>query len=87
MPPPNAVALLHAAVEAYDAEQAAAQAWFYATAARGRPEIPAAVGHRVELRYRGNGYRLTVLRLGPDDYRIETGQGHADVQIDRFGPI
>ncbi len=86
VPPPNPVALLHAAVEAYDAEQATAQAWFYATATRGRPETPRGVGHRVELRYRGNTYRLTVLRLGREDYRIETAQGHADVQIDRFGP-
>jgi len=87
VPPPNPVALLHSAVEAYDAEQATALAWFYATAERGRPEIPRSVGHRVELHYRGNGYRFTVLRLGPGDYRIETGHGHVDVRVDRFGPF
>ena len=87
VPPPHPVALLHAAVEAYDAEQAIAQDWFYATAVRGRPEIPRSMGHQAELRYRGATYHFTVLRLGPRDYRVETAQGRADVQVDRFGPF
>ena len=87
VPPLDPVALLYAAVEAYDTEHAAAQAWFYATAARGRPEIPRSIGQRVELRYRGAAYRLTVFRLGPGDYRIDTGHGSADVHVDRYGPF
>ena len=87
VPPLDPVALLYAAVEAYDTEHAAAQAWFYATAARGRPEIPRSIGQSVELRYRGAAYRLTVFRLGPGDYRIDTGHGSADVHVDRYGPF
>ena len=87
VPPLDPVALLHAAVEAYDTEHATAQSWFYATAARGRPETPRSIGQRVELRYRGAAYPLTVFRLGPGDYRIDTGHGSADVHVDRYGPF
>ena len=64
LPPPHPVALLQAAIEAADAEQAAVQARFYAAAARGRPELPDKAGHRIELSHRGNVYRMHVYRLG-----------------------
>jgi len=85
LPPQHPAALLAAAIEAADADQAAVQANFFAAAARGRPELPAAVGHRLQLRVRGSSYRMHVNCLGRDDYRVDTGYGRFDVQMRRFG--
>jgi acetyl/propionyl-CoA carboxylase alpha subunit/acetyl-CoA carboxylase carboxyltransferase component len=64
------VSLLAAAVEAADADQAAVQANFLATAARGRPELPDEVGHRLRLRARGGSYQMHVYCLGQGGYRV-----------------
>ncbi len=58
------VALMCAAVEAYDVEHAIERASFYAEVARGRPGPPAETGHRIEFRYRGQSYALRVHQLG-----------------------
>jgi acetyl/propionyl-CoA carboxylase alpha subunit/acetyl-CoA carboxylase carboxyltransferase component len=71
--PANPIAVLQAAIEAYDADHAAAAAAFHAAAGRGRPDLPEEIGHRVRLRYRGRAYRVAVFRTGPDTYRIDTG--------------
>jgi acetyl/propionyl-CoA carboxylase alpha subunit/acetyl-CoA carboxylase carboxyltransferase component len=85
LPPQHPVALLAAAVEAYDADQAAVQANFYAAAARGRPELPDEVGHRMELSLRGNVYRMRVYCLGPGAYRIDTGDAVIGVGVQHLG--
>jgi acetyl/propionyl-CoA carboxylase alpha subunit/acetyl-CoA carboxylase carboxyltransferase component len=85
LPAHHPVALLAAAIEAADADQAAVQANFYAAAARGRPELPDTIGHRIELRLGGNSYRLHVYCLGPGDYRVDTGHGLVDVNVRRPG--
>jgi acetyl/propionyl-CoA carboxylase alpha subunit/acetyl-CoA carboxylase carboxyltransferase component len=85
LPPHHPVALLEAAIEAADADQAAVQANFYAAAARGRPDLPDTIGHRMDLRLGGNSYRLHVYCLGPDDYRIDTGLGLVDVHVRHLG--
>ncbi len=85
LPPQDPVALLAAAVEAYDADQAAVQANFYAAAARGRPELPDDVGHRVELSLRGNDYRMHVYCLGRGDYRIDTGDAVISAAVQQLG--
>ena len=64
------VALIHAAIEAYMSESALEQTQFYVSATRGRPQVRAGVGRTIELRYRGNSYRMNVHRLGPQDFRI-----------------
>jgi acetyl/propionyl-CoA carboxylase alpha subunit/acetyl-CoA carboxylase carboxyltransferase component len=85
LPPQHPVALLAAAVEAAEADQAAVQANFFAAAARGRPELPEAAGHRLRLRARGNVYRLTVHSLGSDSYQVETGDGVIGLTMRRLG--
>jgi len=82
LPEPEPVALLQAAIEAYDADQAAAETAFHAGAARGRPEVPEQVGHRARLRYRGNLYRLGVYRSAQSDYHVELDGHLVDVQVD-----
>ena len=88
LPPQHPVALLAGAIEAADADQAAVQANFFAAAARGRPELPDAVGQRMELRLGGNPYKLHVYRLGAEDYRVDTGStnpGLVDVNVRHLG--
>jgi acetyl/propionyl-CoA carboxylase alpha subunit/acetyl-CoA carboxylase carboxyltransferase component len=83
LPVPDPVALLQAAVEVYDVEQAAAQTAFHARAARGGPQSPAEVGHACRLRYRGVRYQLQVYRTGPHAYRVASGSDLADLTVDR----
>ena len=85
LPTHHPVALLEAAIEAADADQAAVQANFYAAAAHGRPELPDTIGHRMDLRLGGNSYRLHVYCLGPGNYRVDTGQGLVDVNVEHLG--
>ena len=79
------VALLQAAVQAYDDELDMEQRQFYATAARMRPKVRAEVGHRVTLQSRGHEYELDVYRLGPRLYRVADQNGRFDVTVDRIG--
>jgi acetyl/propionyl-CoA carboxylase alpha subunit/acetyl-CoA carboxylase carboxyltransferase component len=84
LPPPDPVALLVAAVESYDADQAAEQAAFHQRAGRGGPEAAGEVGHRCRLRYRGARHDLWVYRTGPRTYRIDSGTDLADVMVERW---
>jgi acetyl/propionyl-CoA carboxylase alpha subunit/acetyl-CoA carboxylase carboxyltransferase component len=84
VPPADPLAVVAAAVEAYEADLSLVRAAFFASAARGRPEQPEAVGTRVQLSYRGVEYRLRVDRTGPDRYRVHDGVA-IDAQVDRLG--
>ncbi len=79
------VALIQAAIHAYDADLAVEQAQFYASAARGRPHVQTEIGRTVSLRYRGNSYAFRVQRLGPRDYRVELDGTAIDVVTERLG--
>lgn len=79
------VALLAAAIQAYNAELEVEQAQFYASALRGRPQVQNNEGHAVELRYRGHSYALKVFRSGREAYVIESEGCRIPAQIDRLG--
>ena len=79
------VALVQAAIEAYDAQLAVEQKQFYASALRGRPQVRSEVGLTAELRYRGHCYSPKTYRLGPQRYRVEVNGARIDAQIDRLG--
>jgi acetyl/propionyl-CoA carboxylase alpha subunit/acetyl-CoA carboxylase carboxyltransferase component len=79
------VALLVAAVEAYEAEIDIEKSRFFAAAARGRPQVSPTVGRRVELAYRGNGYELAVCRLGPRQYAVVAEGRRVDLEVERLG--
>ena len=81
LPAPDPVALLVAAVESYDLDEAAERAAFHARAARGGAESAAGVGHRSRLRYRGQQYDLHVYRTGGQTYRVTSGVATADVVV------
>ncbi|MDQ1289602.1 MAG: hypothetical protein QG622_3168, partial [Actinomycetota bacterium] len=82
MPSPDPVALVAAAIEAYDSDQAFAESTFHARAARGRPERPEAVGTAVHLGYRGTQHLLRVDQVGPDTYRVHVNPSGAPVRVD-----
>ena len=79
------VALLAAAIEAYEAELGIEQTQFYASAVRGRPQVRKGVGRTVALRYRGHAYSPKTYRLGPRQYRVHLDGVRADVHINRLG--
>jgi acetyl/propionyl-CoA carboxylase alpha subunit/acetyl-CoA carboxylase carboxyltransferase component len=90
LPTVDPVSLLAAAVEAADADQSVVQANFLATAARGRPELPGEVGHRLRLHASGGSYQMHVYFLGQGDYRVTAGTALAgttlvDVNVQRLG--
>lgn len=79
------VALVQAAIEAYEAQLAVEQAQFYTSALRGRPLVRSEVGHTAELRHRGHSYSTKTYRLGPQQYRVEVSGSRIDAEIDRLG--
>jgi pyruvate/2-oxoglutarate dehydrogenase complex dihydrolipoamide acyltransferase (E2) component len=79
------VALVQAAIEAYDAQLAVEQAQFYASAVRGRPQVRGEIGRTAQLRYRGNSYSPRIYRLGPRRYRIDLNGSRIDAEVDRLG--
>src|SRR5271165_4214401 len=81
------VALVQAAIEAYDSELKVEQAQFYASALRGRPQVRSDVGHTVALRYRDHSYSVKVYRLGLQQYRIEVDGSRIDAHLERLGPF
>ncbi len=80
------VALLAAAVEAYEGELEVERARFIAEARRGRPRVGPSSGRAVELSWHGRRHRLDVRQTGPDAYRVTRSGGAAtDVRVDRLG--
>ncbi len=78
------VALVQAAIDAYDAELAIEQSQFYASAARGRPRVQSDIGRVLALRYRGRLYTIKTQRISPRDYRIEVDGVRTEAHIDRL---
>jgi acetyl/propionyl-CoA carboxylase alpha subunit/acetyl-CoA carboxylase carboxyltransferase component len=78
------VALVQAAIEAYNAALAVEQTQFYASAVRGRPQVRDEFGRAVELRYRGHTYSATTYRLAPQNYRVQVNGSQIDAHLDRL---
>jgi acetyl/propionyl-CoA carboxylase alpha subunit/acetyl-CoA carboxylase carboxyltransferase component len=79
------VALVQAAIEAYDEQLAVEQKQFYASAVRGRPQVRSELGHTAALRYRGHSYSAKIYRLGPRHYRVDINGSQIHANIDRLG--
>jgi acetyl/propionyl-CoA carboxylase alpha subunit/acetyl-CoA carboxylase carboxyltransferase component len=77
-------ALVQAAIDAYESELAVEQAQFYASAARGRPQVRSEIGRVVALRYRSHLYSMKTHCLGPQDYRIEIDRLRIEAHLDRL---
>ena len=79
------VALVRAAIEAYETEADAEKARFRSTALRGRPEVRPEASRSVEMRQGGQAYQVTVRRTAVDRYRVEESGHRVDVAIERLG--
>ena len=85
LPAPNPLAVVVAAIEAYDADESVAREAFHAGARRGRPDEAESAGQRTRLRYRGSAYDVAVYRTGRDTYLVSTAQAAIDVRVRRLG--
>jgi acetyl/propionyl-CoA carboxylase alpha subunit len=79
------VALLQAAIEAYQMEIEVEKARFLVSAGKGRPEVSNKIGRTVELRYRGNTCELVVNRLGLRHFRISVDDQRVDITVEALG--
>ena len=79
------IALIAAAVDAYEAEESLERAAFLASAHGGRPRATHAIGRTVELSYQGQAYSLRVGQIGPRSYRIDGDSGELVVDVERLG--
>jgi len=79
------IALMYAAIDAYDADLVLEQAQFYESAARGRPRVGSDIGRTHELRYRGQLYSLKSHRLSPQDYRVDVDGMQINLHVQRMG--
>ena len=77
------IALLQAAIVLSEAETAADRARFYAFARRGRPQAGAGVARTVDLRHRGQAYRLSVAQLGPGRHCVSVDGNAIAVDVHR----
>ena len=85
-PTPTAdIALIAAAVDAYEADECAERAAFLASARGGRPRASHAIGRTVELNYQGQGYQLIVGQTGPHRYCVDGDSGELMVDVERLG--
>ncbi len=78
------VAVLMAAVDAYDEVQRIDRDLLFATARRGRPEVSSAVGRSFELCLRRNDYAVAVRRTGRRRYRVSVDGAEVGLIVTRL---
>ena len=84
----SAIALAAAAIEAYLDEEDVSRQQLLSTARGGRPQVRHDSGRPLDLKLRGAGYRVSVIRVGPRRFRVGMSGGgdvhQADVELERF---
>jgi acetyl/propionyl-CoA carboxylase alpha subunit/acetyl-CoA carboxylase carboxyltransferase component len=76
------VALVAAAIEAYEEQEQAERQHFLATAHGGRPQARHEIGRAIDLKLRGTSHRVTVAQVGPTRFRVGFGGAQQDRQVD-----
>ena len=66
----SGIALVAAAIEAYEENEAAERTHFLATAHGGRPQARHEISRAIDLKLRGEGHRVTVSKVGPHRFRV-----------------
>ncbi|OLR93459.1 ATP-binding protein [Actinokineospora bangkokensis] len=83
----SAIALIAAAVEAYEDEEEVSRTRLLSTAHGGRPQVQHESGRPLDLKLRGTGYRVSVSRTDQTRYRVGVSGGGdvhgADVEVER----
>ncbi|WP_028646763.1 carboxyl transferase domain-containing protein [Nocardiopsis sp. CNT312] len=84
----SAVALVAAAIEAYEEEERVECQRLLSTAFGGRPQVQHESGRPLDLKLRGAGYRVRVARVGAHRFRVGLEAGGdartVDAELDRF---
>ncbi len=84
----SGIALVAAAIEAYEDEEVVARQRLLTTAHGGRPQVQHEGGRPIDLQLRGATYRLAVSRIGPQRFRVGITNGDdvqtVDAEIERF---
>ncbi|MBD8870180.1 ATP-binding protein [Nocardioides donggukensis] len=78
----SGVALVAAAIEAYEEEEAVEIARLLETAHGGRPQVQHKVGRAVDLKLRGTTYQVTVVQTGPHRYAVTVAVGERQQRVD-----
>ncbi|HMR48194.1 MAG TPA: biotin carboxylase N-terminal domain-containing protein, partial [Arachnia sp.] len=81
------IALVAAAIEAYEEETAIETERLLETARGGRPQTQHKSGVKVDLKLRGATYSLTTYATGPDRYRVLVGDQPCTVEIQRLDDV
>jgi acetyl/propionyl-CoA carboxylase alpha subunit len=82
-----AVALISAAIDAYDRHREAERERFFHSAAGGRPKTDMALGHRVDLLLGGVSYPFEVYQIGAHRYRLLVDGSRIEADAERAGPF
>ncbi len=83
----SGVALVAAAIEAYQEAEQREVAHLLETAHGGRPQAQHASGLSVDLKLRGVAYTLVTFRTGPDRYRVRVGETVVDAGLERLDDV
>ena len=78
----DGVALMAAAITAYEEQEAAERAYFLATAHGGRPQARHEVGRAVDLKLGGVAHRVAVEQVDADRFRLGLGGAGSERDID-----
>ncbi|MGH8959997.1 MAG: carboxyl transferase domain-containing protein [Jatrophihabitantaceae bacterium] len=85
----SGIALVAAGIEAYEDDERIEVTRLLETARGGRPHVQHQVGRPVDLKLRGQAYRVAVSQIGPQRFRVAVtsdGQPHVvDAEIERLG--
>ncbi len=71
----SGIALVAAAIQAYQDTEKVEIARLLETAHGGRPQVQHSVGRAVDLKLRGVTYQVTSFRIGPQRFRVRVAQG------------
>jgi acetyl/propionyl-CoA carboxylase alpha subunit len=83
----NAIAIVAAAIEAYDRYRESARERFFGSAVRGRPQTDLQPGHRLDLRLGAASYTVEVYQTGPGRYRLLVDGCQLDIGTEQGGPF
>jgi len=84
----SGIALVAAAIEAYDDAEIVELTRLLETARGGRPQVQHKVGRAIELKLRGRTYRVMVSKIGPRRYQVAIGNDgtaqSVEAEVDRL---
>ncbi len=78
----SGIALVAAAIEAYEEELQIEVSRLLETAHGGRPQVQHRVGRAVDLKLRGTAYKVVTVEVGPHRYRVAIADGETEQVVD-----